>query len=41
MADSPTGKIQWYDTIFSLNSDKTERLENVIKSFAPVFWALC
>lgn len=33
----PNGKLQWNDPILSLNSDRHERLENVIKFFVPVF----
>lgn len=33
----PNGKLPWYHPILSLNSDRPERLENVIKSFVPVF----
>ena len=35
VAGRPVGKVQWRDTVSSLNSDRPERMENVIKSFVP------
>lgn len=35
VAGRAIGKVQRCDTVSSLNSDRTERMENVIKSFVP------